>query len=517
MYHTIYDWDYFTESSGISKAAHENNSVYWPRGKMLGGSGGINAMIYVKGVCEDYLTWYDKGNKEWHPHIVGKYFKKAENLQNKKLLKIPKISNTYGHRGPLVINRFNSSYQCVIDRILESLNEIGIKNVRDLNTAQLRGSGIFTATASNGVRQSTAKTYLNSIRNRENLKILTNAFVQKILINKLKKAYGVKLKYKEKILTLFTKREIILCAGTINTPQLLMLSGIGPKNHLISKNIKCKVNQPNVGQNLQDHIYIPILIYGNGPSQPFNSTFNTLKYLYNRKGTLAESVLSNIIAFFSKKGHPSQSEYQLHFTIVWKNSSTQVKQIFGTTFNYKTSIVDSIEEQNKNQTIYLIGFNLLHPRSRGYITLKSNKTEDHPNIYPNYLEDSVDLDDAIKGIMRIGNNILETKYFRNIKATLGTIWKPCLKHRKGGYNYWKCVCLNTLCTVYHPVGTCQMGPDPKCAVVDGRLRLHGVKDLRVIDASIMPNITTGNTNGPTIMIAERASDLIKEEYKKLKK
>ncbi|KAJ0177082.1 hypothetical protein K1T71_007091 [Dendrolimus kikuchii] len=513
LYHSQADWAYYTTPCRRTNAALGNRSVYWPRGKILGGSSSINGMLYVRGVRKDYQIWHDKGNKEWHPDIVEKYFKKAENLQNIELLRCPNISNSYGHCGPLYINRINNSYQCVLDGILDSLNEIGIKNVQDLNTAKLLGSGMVTSTASNGVRVSTATAYLNPIWKRKNLKILTNAFVLKILINKSNKAYGVSVKYRKKILTLFATREVILCAGSINTPQLLMLSGIGPKKHLNSKSIECKVDQPNIGQNLQDHLFVPIPIYGTGPSQPFNSTFSTIEYFYNRKGPLAQSVLENILSFYSKNIKSNQADYQTHFIILWKNS-TMIRSVFGESqFNYKPSVVKEIEELIKDHTLYLIGFSLLHPRSRGNITLKSNNPDDHPVICPNYLEDDDDLDDVVKGIMSVANNIINTKYFRSIKANLGTLWKPCKKYKKGGYSYWRCVCLTTPVTVYHPVGTCQMGPDPKTAVVDGRLRVYGVKSLRVIDASIMPTITTGNTNGPTIMIAERASDLIKEEYR----
>lgn len=481
---------------------------------MLGGSSSHNGMKYIKGLRYDYQTWYDKGNRNWHPDVVFEYFKKLENLQNQELLKDPEINNKYGKNGPVVVNRFNSSNNFIINGVLDSLNEIGIKTVKDLNTAGLLGAGISTATAANGKRVSSATAYLNTIRSRKNLKVLTNAFVLKILINKSKTAYGVRVKYKGKIMTLLTKREVILCAGATKSPQLLMLSGIGPKEILNSKNIKCKFDQPNVGQNLQDHCYVPITIYGNGLLQPYNTKLSAIEYLSKREGRLAQSSEEIFLAFYSKDMNSTKPDYQLHFTIFWKNSS-QVQSVFGkSNLNYKRSVVDLVKKQTREQTLYLLEFHNLRPLSRGYITLRSNNPEDQPSIYPNYFGNEADLDNSVEGIMRITNLILKTKYFSSENANIGLFWEPCAKYVINSRKYWKCICLSAVTTIYHPVGTCQMGPNSKTAVVNDELKVYGVKKLRVIDASIMPTITSGNTYGPTVMIAERACDLVKNEYKR---
>ncbi|KAJ8730233.1 hypothetical protein PYW07_017271 [Mythimna separata] len=263
-----FNWKSVSTNNGPIDQAIVNGSIKLSRGKMFGGSSSLNEMHYIRGHDADFQKWFDAGNEDWSLDDVHRCFKKAESLQSIKLLKDPTINKFYGKEGPIVINRFNSTKRDSTNGVLKACHEVGINYVPDLNVAGLMGCGIVTATAADGVRQSTNTGYLEPIKNRWNLKILKHAFARKILItNDSKLAFGVQVEKDGRILTFYSTHEVILSAGAVNTPQLLMLSGIGPKEHLSSKNIPCLVDSPMVGQNLQDHLVIPITVYGDGPDK----------------------------------------------------------------------------------------------------------------------------------------------------------------------------------------------------------------------------------------------------------
>ncbi|XP_021194401.3 ecdysone oxidase [Helicoverpa armigera] len=516
LYTSKYDWNYLTNKDGVTNGAHINESIYWPRGKMMGGSSNLNAMIYVQGNDQDYQNWYDEGNTEWTVEEVRRCFRKAENFQNADALKNPEISNHYGRDGPLVINKYNSTYQPVNDRILAAWDEIGIKNVEDVNVANVLGSGSQACTATNGERQSHNKAYLNPILHRSNLKILKDSLVTQVLIDPSSKtAYGVDVLHGSQNFTFYAKNEVILSAGAINSPQLLMLSGVGPEEHLSSKNISVIVDSPMVGQNLQDHCIIIIIMYTDDPGQltAAEQQFGTIQYLYNRTGYLAEYDKSNSLAFFSDSENATYPKFQSHFTMLFKNSSS-IEHVLKTMYRFKDEVADPIIEQNKKQAVYMHIFNLLHPESRGNITLNSDNPRDDPIINPNYFYDPRDLESAATGL-KILTKTLNTTALKEVNATLGRMeWGPCNGYELDSRDYWKCVCKEMVLTIYHPVGTCKMGPDPKTSVVSSRLKVHGVNNLRVVDASIMPTLTSGNTNGPTGMVAEKGAEMILEDYNK---
>nr|BAM18228.1 glucose dehydrogenase [Papilio xuthus] len=339
---------------------------------------------------------------------------------------------------------------------------------------------------------------------------MKNAFVVKILLDDNSKVYGVVVKYKGEEIKVFASEEVIISAGSINSPQLLMLSGIGEKNHLESKNIDCKVDLPGVGKNLQDHLTINVPIFGTMPysQSEIEKLISFPLYSYNRTGLLAQSGFPHTLAFYSRNRNATYPEFEVHLDFWYKNS-TDAKNFFSM---FKEPIYENFVKIIEKHDSIVYQFNLLHPYSRGNIYLNTSNPYDHPLIYANYLDDERDLDATVEGI-RMLTRIVKTDYFKSINAFLGRYnWPKCNKYKLNSYDYWRCIAPQIVTTIYHPVGTCSMGPDPSSAVVDSRLRVHHVKGLRVIDASIMPNITGCNTNGPTIMIGERGSDLIKEDY-----
>ncbi|CAH0579140.1 unnamed protein product [Chrysodeixis includens] len=514
LFYTEYDWQYSTVNDGVTSQGLTNGAVAWNRGKMLGGCSAINAMIYFRGDEQVFQTWYDGGNKEWSVDQVLKYFKKSQNLQNQEMLNNSTINEQYGQDGPLVINKVNNTYCHIVEKVIDSWDKIGFRRVNDLNLENFMASGTVTSTSADGIRQSTDRAYLTPAAKRPNLKILKKTLATKILIDENLKAYGVEIEKDGKKITLMASREVIVSAGAIESPKLLMLSGIGPAKHLQENDITCLVDSPMVGQNLQDHCLVPILIYGNEPREMTDTDIfrSHIDYLAYRKGILSHSDLATDgLAVYTTDMNTTYSNMQNILTVLPKNSDS-IGDLFKSAFNYNESVVESIVELNKDYGTFFILFNLLKPYSSGNISLSSNNPKDKPLIFPKYFNDPRDLDDAAAGI-KMATKVLETDYFKFIGAFLGRMNLPeCDKFELDSADYWKCVSKNMVSTIFHPVRTCQMGPSIDSSVVDSRLRVHGVKNLRVIDAGVMPTTVNGNLNAVTIMIGERGSDLIKEDY-----
>ena len=465
------NWDYSTEP----EAQLDNRRLWWPRGKVLGGSSSINAMCYIRGVPADYDDWARLiGDERWNWQNVLPYFKRAEgNTRGADAL--------HGADGPLAVQdlRFrNPLSQAFVDAALAC----GHSANRDFNGAQQEGIGFYQVTQKNSARCSTAAGYLRAARGRANLSVLTRAQTQRVLFDG-QRAIGVDYRHRGRLVRA-EAREVILCGGTINSPQLLMLSGIGPADHLREHGIRVQQNLSGVGKNLQDHLDICTLQHCTKPVSydRLNDLAVLVQYLTRRDGPGTSNIAEGGGFIRTRHATDARCDLQLHFI---------------------PALLDDHGRHRLPGYGYTLHACMLRPQSRGAISLKSADPAAKAVIQANYLSDAqgYDLKMLIEGV-KLSREIFAAKAFDAYRgeeifpgdAVQGDADITAFIRRKAE-------------TVYHPVGSCRMGNDD-AAVVDSELRVRGVAGLRVVDASVMPNLPGGNTNAPTIMIAEKAADLI---------
>ncbi|XP_054709549.1 glucose dehydrogenase [FAD, quinone]-like [Uloborus diversus] len=502
---TKYDWNYVTTPQKNTGRGLIGRQLIYPRGKTLGGTTISSGMIYSRGNPHNYDDWAAEGAKGWSYKDVLPYFKKFEDNRNADV-----VSNGYhAVGGPVTVQRPRYRGEIKIP-LIKSAIEMGY-DFTDPNGKMQTGFNDHQAFIRDGQRCSTAKAYLVPAENRTNLDILTRAMVRKVLI-KNKQAVGVIFDHSGDTYEVRAKREVILSAGTINTPQILMLSGIGPKKELEKFKIKVEANLP-VGLNLQDHV---------GPSQDFvlpSSIQNferklrdpkyIYQYIYNRTGPLASS--DGIILTASlNPDTDSEEDFPDHELLFAERTSDSVRKYFG----LKPEVYRQVYGPYENKPLLACYAFLLQPKSRGRVTLNSENPYDPPLIDPNYFDDPRDLDsvvEALKSCNRIGNG----KYLRKIGLKpISTVFPGCEKYASDDDLYFRCQARTSVITLYHPVGTAKMGnPGDRSTVVDPFLRVKHIKGLRVVDASIMPIIPSGSVQAPTIMIGEKASDIIKSTIK----
>lgn len=472
-------WEYNTEPQ-----SHLNDrKLFWPRGKVLGGSSSLNAMCYIRGVPEDYDLWSEMGAKGWDWQTVLPYFKKSEKQQHG-------ASELHGADGYLSVSDLRHTNP-LANSFVDAAQDIGLAKVTDFNSREREGLGFYQVTQENGQRCSTAKGYLTPALARPNLTVITDALVEKIQI-KDGVATGVKLQLNGESIELTATKEVLLSAGAINSPQVLMLSGLGPKAHLTEKGIETIADLPGVGQNLQDHL--DAIVQHRCKSRESYSISLALipryvkaafNYWFNRKGLLTSNV-AEAGGFDKTQNAGDIPDIQYHFlpAILLNHGRT-------TALGY-------------GYGVHVCG---LYPKSRGEIKLRSKDPQDLAMIDPHYLEHPDDQKVMIDGVRR-ARKILAAPSFEKYQSwEIGpgpeaqTDEQILAFIRKKGE------------TIYHPVGTCKMGDiEDVMTVVDPELKVKGIKGLRVVDASVMPTLVGGNTNAPTIMIAERCADLIKQEY-----
>lgn len=510
---TNLDWQYQTTPSANRQycQAMKGDRCNWPRGKVLGGCSVLNAMVYVRGNKNDFDHWEKLGNPGWSYQNVLPYFLKSEDVRNPYLAKTP-----YHETGGYLTVQESPWRTPLSIAFLQAGMEMGYEN-RDINGEKQTGFMLTQSTIRRGSRCSTAKAFLRPVRLRKNLHILLNTQVTKILMNKQKRAIGIEFLRNGYLSTVFVRKEVISSAGALNSPQLLMLSGIGPADHLREHNIPVVSDLP-VGNNMQDHVGLGGLTFVvDDPLTVTRNRFQTvpvsMEYILNERGPMTFSGVEGV-AFLNTKYQSSKDDWpdvQFHFAPSSINSDggDQIRKIL----NLRDGFFNTLYKPLLNSETWTILPLLLRPKSTGWVRLNSNSPLEQPKLIPNYFAHQEDIDVLVEGI-KLAVNVSNTRAFQRFGSRLHNIPLPGCRHLTfESDEYWACCIKQFTFTIYHPAGTCKMGPSwDKTAVVDPRLRVYGVAGLRVVDASIMPTIVNGNPNAGVIMIGEKAADLIKEDW-----
>jgi choline dehydrogenase len=477
------NWMYDTEPvSGLSGRAS-----YWPRGKVIGGSGSINAMVHVRGQPHDFDDWAALGNSGWGWDDVLPYFMKAEDHDLG-------ASAWHGVGGPQHVTDITEKAHPLCKRFIAASQAIGLPHTPDFNGAQTEGVGIYQINTRNGRRASTANEYLRRGLARGGVTLRTRSHVTRLLLDG-NRAIGVTYQRGGQTFSAFAQRAVILSAGSINSPQLLQLSGIGDAEQLKQVGIDPQFHLPAVGENLQDHLAVSYFFRTSVPT--LNDELGPLKgkikaglqYLLLRSGPLSMSV--NQGGGFVRSGFDApRVDLQLYFSPV---SYT------------KTPLSERKLLSPDPFSAFLLSFNSCRPTSRGRLHIRSSNPFDYPKIEPNYLATQADIDDVRAGTRILRklahaaplSEIITEELFPGAEVQGEDALLADFRLRAD--------------TVYHPTSTCRMGPDEATSVVDSRLKVHGLTGLRIADASVFPTITSGNVNAPTVMVAEKASAMILED------
>jgi choline dehydrogenase len=454
--------------------------VNWPRGRVLGGTSAINGLLYVRGQAQDFDIWRQFGNSGWSYRDVLPYFIRAEDQERGP-------SDLHGAGGPLGVSDVKMDNP-ICEAFVQSCIADGIPLTDDFNGVSQEGAGYYQLTNRNGRRCSTAVGYLHPVSNRPNLTVITNAEVQKLALNG-RRVTGVVYRRDGAETTVGAHREVLLAAGAIGSPQLLQVSGIGPGAVLQTAGVTVRHDLPGVGENLQDH-YQARFVYECNAEGSLNDVWHSrwlqfrtgLQYVFQRRGIL--TIGAGVVGVFTKSDPSLETpDIQFHFIPLSADGPGQGLHKF-------PGVISSVCQ--------------LRPESRGRIAITSPKASDKPSIVSNYLAAEID-QRVMLAALKVGRRIAGLKPFSDIVVREYVPGPDCrtdddlmrFAREKGT-------------TIFHPCGTCKMGVDAM-AVVDPRLKVHGIEGLRVVDASIMPTMTSGNTNAPTIMIAEKASDMIRED------
>ncbi|CAG9584305.1 unnamed protein product [Danaus chrysippus] len=497
----VFDWNFTTTNDYYSSQALYDGVQVQPRAKMLGGCGSINDMIYSRGFPADYEEWASMIGEEWGWSNVLEYFKKSERLTDPRILRYPELAELHGRDGEIEVSGSDDA-PLNVQKFLEAFREVGFNFVKDMTNPSSIGVGRFSHTIRNGKRDSSLTALLNKAASRPNLFVLKRALVTKIIIRN-NTAHGVRVLLENNTeVQYLANREVIVTAGTFNTPKLLLLSGIGPREQLTDLNIPLVVDLP-VGENLHDHTMV--LMYFAAESGTCNIDekslyMDTIRYLYDGSGMLSKtSEVGAYISFnTSNKNVPDFAIYPSCMPV-----NTEFYESCRSVLNLSPHICSKIQEVNKRYEIFTLSVVNLKPNSRGRVQLKSADPLDSPRIYSGTFSDPSDLTyypDAIRKAL----SVIKTSYFRSKNAfPLDFSLKKCILLSDD--ERLKCIAKNTAMTAWHSVGTAPMG-----TVLDSKLRVKGVSGLRVADASSMPKVIRGNTNSPVVMIAERAADFIKE-------
>ena len=464
-------------------------SSYWPRGKVLGGSSAINAMVYARGHPRDFDDWAEAGATGWGWVDVEPYYRKMEDWSGPP-------SPERGQGGPLHVQTIEDQVHLLCDSYLGAARQMGLPLTDDYNSGHYEGAAIYQITTKGGVRASTARAYLRPASRRWNLKVQTGAHATGVIL-KEGRAKGVRYRLGGQDHEAFARGEVILSGGAINSPQLLQLSGIGPGTLLAENGIDVAHDLPAVGQHMQDHVGINFHYRINRPSlnqvlRPWWGRLRVgLQYVVSLTGPLSLSI-NQAGGFVRTRDDLTAPNLQLYFSPVSYTHAPPGKRPMMMPDPFKGM---------------LIGWNSCRPTSRGWLGIQSPDPLAPPSIQPNYFSTNHDKAEAIEGARFIRTLASQPALADVIEEELAESAMLHSDEEIAGYirdRAW---------TVFHPCATCRMGQDAALSVTDPRLRVHGVAGLRVVDASAFPNVTTGNTNAPVIMLAEKAADMIRADAK----
>ncbi len=487
FYNKSINWKFYTSP----QLYLNNRKLYCPRGKVVGGSSSINAMVYSRGFSSDFQNWTYDDSHLWSWENIRNTYEKIE----KKIILRDNDTTT----NQIVVNDVSSQHHSILNNYFFGAKELNIPIIDSFNSDKSEGVGHYEITTRNGFRWSAADGFLKETLKKNNVKLISQATVQQLIL-KDKKVIGVKYSKDGKIINVQAKIGIIMTAGSIKTPQILMHSGIGPSDHLKKFDIKTRIHNSNIGSNLQDHVGIEYL---------FRSNVATLNQSLGTWRGRTKSILEYLMF---RSGPISLSVNQGGGFIRWKNKDDYPNlQIY---FNPLTYSVKYINKRPLLKTDkfdgFIIGFQSCRPNSRGHIKLLSNEVNDDPLIDPAYLSNEKDLYDLECGYDFI-RKISKTHSLNNIMDhsigidTIKSSTKEMTNHFRQNAS-----------SIFHPCGTCKMGRDKDTGVVSNRLKVHGLQNLWIVDASVFPNITSGNLNAPVMMTAYIGSNLISEDIKKLR-
>ncbi|KVH72258.1 choline dehydrogenase [Burkholderia cepacia] len=480
-YNRRYNWMYYSEP----EAQLADRKLYCPRGKVVGGSGSINAMVYVRGQRSDYDDWAAAGNPGWAYDDVLPYFRKLETHAAGAT-----DPRHHGTTGPIHITSMKADVHPIVHEFLKGCGELNLPRTDDFNGAQFEGAGIYDLNTKNGERCSSSFAYLRPALGRANLTLRPGVLVRRVTFDGTR-ATGVVVAGAHGDETLVAAREVILAAGAVDTPKLLQLSGVGDPALLARRRVPLVHALPAVGRNLQDHLCVSFYFKANRPT--LNDEMGTLlgkmkiglRYLLTKRGPLAMSV-NQAGGFFRGTDDAQEPNLQLYFNPL----------------SYRIPKSDRASIKPEPYSGFLIAFNPCRPTSRGTIEIASNRAEDAAKIHVNALTTRKDLDEAVQGskVIRALMRAPALKSMTVEEISPG----PQVDSDEAMLQYFR----EQSGSIYHLCGSCAMGPDAATSVVDASLRVHGLQALRIVDASVFPNITSGNINAPTMMVAEKGADLI---------
>jgi choline dehydrogenase len=473
-----YNWRYYTEP--VPTMA--NRKLYWPRGKTLGGSSAINGMVHCRGNRDDFDHWGRLGNPGWSWDDVLPYFKRSET-------NVRGAGPYHGGDGPLFVGNPSVMHPTVLD-FVEAARRTGLPRIEDFTGVERDGTGILQVNIRRGLRHSAYEAYVAPVRHRSNLTVRTGVHARRVLFDG-REARGVEVLEDGRIHAYLARQEVILCGGALASPQLLMLSGIGDGHALQAHGIRTLAHSPGVGRNLQDHCSIRVQALCT-PDSSYNHDLNGwrkywqgLRYLLTRRGYLALPS-STAAAFVKSDPRLDYADLEISFRPM--------------TFTYRDSGEVAVDNYDAiGASVYRV-----RPASRGEVRLRSADPLAAPSFVPNYLEASEDVEATLVGLRTL-RAILATEPMAS-RVVKELVPGPGITTDEQLIDFMR---REGHCA-FHPAGTCKMGTDD-LAVVDARLRVRGVERLRVVDASVMPTVTSGNTNAPTVMIGEKAADMIRAD------